>query len=163
MNEEFIEDNHIDDHVDEEIINCFNKEHKKSFFMFAGAGSGKTRSLVNLLNYLKIHKRDNLNLFSQKIAVITYTNAACDEILNRVDYDDIFQVQTIHSFLWECIKNFQIDIKEWVKNELAKDIEELQQKQSTAKSVASIAKTLNKLQNKNDRLKKLENIKKIFL
>ncbi|MFR7462863.1 MAG: AAA family ATPase [Clostridia bacterium] len=160
MNEEFIEDNHIDDHVDEEIINCFNKEHKKSFFMFAGAGSGKTRSLVNLLNYLKIHKRDNLNLFSQKIAVITYTNAACDEILNRVDYDDIFQVQTIHSFLWECIKNFQIDIKEWVKNELAKDIEELQQKQSTAKSVASIAKTLNKLQNKNDRLKKLENIKK---
>ena len=52
MNEEFIEDNHIDDHVDEEIINCFNKENEKSFFMFAGAGSGKTRSLVKMSEYI---------------------------------------------------------------------------------------------------------------
>ena len=28
MGEEFIEDNHIDDHVDDEIINCFNEENK---------------------------------------------------------------------------------------------------------------------------------------
>lgn len=160
MDGKVIEDNHIDDHVDEEIMNCFEKGNEKSFFMFAGAGSGKTRSLVNLLNYLKKNKRDRLNVFSQKIAVITYTNAACEEILNRVDYDEIFQVQTIHSFLWECIKNFQIDIKEWVKNELEKDIEELQQKKSTARTADSIAKIQNKLQNKNDRLRKLANIKK---
>lgn len=39
-------DNHIDDHVDEEIRECFSKEDPKCFFVFAGAGSGKTRSLI---------------------------------------------------------------------------------------------------------------------
>ncbi len=160
MKEVVIEDNHIDDHVDEEIINCFEKGNEKSFFLFAGAGSGKTRSLVNLLNYLKQNKSDRLNIYSKKIAVITYTNAACDEILDRVDYDDIFKVQTIHSFLWDCIKSFQIDIKKWIKNELEKDIEDLQQKQSKARSADSIIKIKSKLDNKNDRLKRLENIKK---
>ena len=38
-----ISDDHVDDHVDDEIRNCFMSEPPKSFFMFAGAGSGKTR------------------------------------------------------------------------------------------------------------------------
>lgn len=160
MGEEFIEDNHIDDHVDDEIINCFNEENKKSFFMFAGAGSGKTRSLVKLLSYLKDNRKEVLNIFSQKIAVITYTNAACDEILDRVDYDDVFQVQTIHSFLWECIKSFQIDIKKWIKNEVENEINELQQKCSNARTADSAAKIQDKLENKRERLKRIESIKK---
>lgn len=160
MGEEFIEDNHIDDHVDDEIINCFNEENKKSFFMFAGAGSGKTRSLVKLLSYLKDNRKEVLNNFSQKIAVITYTNAACDEILDRVDYDDVFQVQTIHSFLWECIKSFQIDIKKWIKNEVENEINELQQKCSNARTADSAAKIQDKLENKRERLKRIESIKK---
>lgn len=160
MGEEFIEDNHIDDHVDDEIINCFNEENKKSFFMFAGAGSGKTRSLVKLLSYLKDNRKEVLNNFSQKIAVITYTNAACDEILDRVDYDDVFQVQTIHSFLWECIKSFQIDIKKWIKNEIENEINELQQKCSNARTADSAAKIQDKLENKRERLKRIESIKK---
>ena len=57
MVEEFINDNHVDDHVDTEIINCINEKNRKSFFMFAGAGSGKTRSLVNLMNYLKDNEK----------------------------------------------------------------------------------------------------------
>ncbi len=36
-----ISDDHVDDHVDDEIRNCFMSEPPKSFFMFAGAGSGK--------------------------------------------------------------------------------------------------------------------------
>ena len=162
MGEEFIEDNHIDDHVDDEIINCFDEKHKKSFFLFAGAGSGKTRSLVKLLSYLKDSKKEALNNFSQKIAVITYTNAACDEILDRVDYDNIFQVQTIHSFLWECIKSFQIDIKKWIKNEVENEINELQQKYSNARTADSVVRIQDKLENKRERLKKLENIKKFL-
>jgi DNA helicase-2/ATP-dependent DNA helicase PcrA len=162
MGEEFIEDNYIDDHVDDEIINCFDEEHKKSFFMFAGAGSGKTRSLVKLLSYLKDNKKEELNNFSKKIAVITYTNAACDEILDRVDYDDIFQVQTIHSFLWECIKSFQVDIKKWIKNEVENEINELQQKYSNTRNANFAMRVQDKLDNKKERLKKLENIKKFF-
>ena len=45
--EEEYTDNHIDDHVDKEIRNCFLEKPYKNFFVFAGAGSGKTRSLVN--------------------------------------------------------------------------------------------------------------------
>ena len=40
---EQIEDNHVDDHVDDEIINCLDLEKPKSFFLFAGAGVGKNK------------------------------------------------------------------------------------------------------------------------
>lgn len=160
MVEEFINDNHVDDHVDTEIINCINEKNRKSFFMFAGAGSGKTRSLVNLMNYLKDNEKERLNILSQKIAVITYTNAACYEILSRVDYDKIFQVQTIHSFLWECIKNFQIDIKKWMKNEIEDEIKELQEKYSCARNKQKILKIQNKLDNQKERLREIDSIGK---
>ena len=52
---------------------------------------------------------------TRKIAVITYTNAACDEIKHRIDYDSIFAVSTIHSFAWTLIQFFQNDIRDWLK------------------------------------------------
>lgn len=39
-----IDDDHIDDSVDEQIKACLTLKNHKSFFLFAGAGSGKTRS-----------------------------------------------------------------------------------------------------------------------
>ena len=42
-------DNCLDDKVDEELLACLNLQNPKSFFLFAGAGSGKTRSLVKVL------------------------------------------------------------------------------------------------------------------
>ena len=45
-------DDHIDDHVDKEIQECFSKENPKCFFLFAGAGSGKTKSLIDTLTFL---------------------------------------------------------------------------------------------------------------
>ncbi|EAD9527638.1 ATP-dependent helicase, partial [Listeria monocytogenes] len=73
-------DNHIDDHVDEEIKTCFDIDAPKSFFTFAGAGSGKTRSLVNTLKYIDDKYRDYFINHSRRVAVMTYTNAASDEI-----------------------------------------------------------------------------------
>jgi DNA helicase-2/ATP-dependent DNA helicase PcrA len=120
-----IDNNHIDDHVDVEIKACFNKDNPKSFFTFAGAGSGKTRSLVNTLSFLNNSIGSELAAYSKQIAVITYTNAACNEILRRVDYKHIFSVSTIHSFLWEPIKNHQHDIKEMVKKNIVSEINEV--------------------------------------
>jgi len=77
-------DNHIDDDVDEKIENCFNPNTPKSFFTFAGAGSGKTRSLIKALAFLERQIGSDLSAYSKQIAVITYTNAACDEILRRM-------------------------------------------------------------------------------
>ena len=48
-----VEVDNLDAHVDEEEIrNCLSLEQPKSFFLFAGAGSGKTRSLVNAVDFV---------------------------------------------------------------------------------------------------------------
>ena len=125
-----LSDNHIDDHVDAEIKMCFSKDNSKSFFMFAGAGSGKTRSLINALSFLDKEMGTKLSAHSKQVAVITYTNAACDEISERLQYNPVFAVSTIHSFVWELIKNHQSDIKLWVIESLKQEISELNEKQT---------------------------------
>lgn len=155
-------DNHIDDHVDEEIKQCFNNENRKSFFVFAGAGSGKTRSLVYTLKYLEDSLAEKLDNNAQKIAVITYTNAACDEILRRIEYNTIFSVQTIHSFLWELIKGMQYDIKKWIKNNLIEEISELEEQQSKGRMGITYEKRANKIENKRRRLEEIENVHKFI-
>ena len=98
-----------------EIYECIKNLHNlKSFFLFAGAGSGKTHSLVKILQKYKKDYSQNLRFSNKQIAIITYTNAACDEIKDRLDYDDTFLVSTIHSFVWDLIKPYQKDIKRWV-------------------------------------------------
>jgi DNA helicase-2/ATP-dependent DNA helicase PcrA len=115
QNDAIIDDDHVGDHVDDEIHSYLNLNEPKSFFLFAGAGSGKTRSLVNALLKVRQKSGQSLRLKSQRIAVITYTNAACDEIKSRIDYDPLFSVSTIHSFVWDLIKSHQTDIKQWLK------------------------------------------------
>src|ERR1700734_631712 len=104
----------LDDHVDGELASYLSLEKPTSFFLFAGAGSGKTRSLVNALNYLAKTYRDTLRLRGRQVAVITYTNAACDEITRRTEYDSLFVVRTIHSFAWTQIQGFNADIRIWL-------------------------------------------------
>ncbi|MEO1523464.1 MAG: UvrD-helicase domain-containing protein, partial [Cyanobacteria bacterium J06633_2] len=71
------------DSVDDEIYSCLDLDSPKSFFLFAGAGSGKTRSLVEVLKRFRQNSIHRLRRNGQKVAVITYTNAACDEIKRR--------------------------------------------------------------------------------
>ena len=42
-----------------------------------------------------------MRLHGKQLAVITYTNAACDEITRRLDFDSLVIVKTIHSFVWD--------------------------------------------------------------
>lgn len=119
--------NDIDDSVDDEIQACLNLDAPKSFFLYAGAGSGKTRSLVNAINKLRKTDRERLILNGQCIAVITYTNAACDEIKKRLEFDPLVEVSTIHSFAWSLIGGFNSDIKSWLRINLANEINELQE------------------------------------
>jgi DNA helicase-2/ATP-dependent DNA helicase PcrA len=148
-------DNHVDDHVDEKI-KTYIKE-KKNFFMFAGAGSGKTRSLVNALKFIATKQGSSLMLKSKQVAVITYTKAACDEIMRRVGYNPLFAVSTIHSFLWELIKPFQKDIKIWVKGELEANIDELLTKQNNPRRRKDYSDDITK---KQKRLASLDKISK---
>jgi len=62
----------IDDVVDDEIAKCLDLSAPISFFLFAGAGSGKTRSLVTALRYVQERLSAQLRSRGQRVAVITY-------------------------------------------------------------------------------------------
>ena len=158
INSEELSDNQRDDHVDNEIKLCFSKDSPKSFFVFAGAGSGKTRSLINALSYLNKEVGEQFSIYSKKIAVITYTNAACDEISQRLQYKPIFAVSTIHSFLWDLIKNYQTDIKSWVIESIKEEISILVEKQSTGRGGNAAIKRQKDIEKKTERLKKIQTI-----
>ncbi|MBY0572668.1 MAG: UvrD-helicase domain-containing protein [Undibacterium sp.] len=119
-------ENGIDDGVDNQIYACLNLTEPKSFFLYAGAGSGKTRSLVNAIDRVRKEYRRQLLLKGQRIAVITYTNAACDEIKKRLEFDPLVEVSTIHSFAWSLIGGYDTDIRDWLRVNLAAEISELQ-------------------------------------
>ncbi|CAN6959494.1 UvrD-helicase domain-containing protein [Psychrobacter okhotskensis] len=115
-------------------------ESNSSFLLFAGAGSGKTRTLVNLLQQIKKTKKDEMLIRGQKVAVITYTNAACDEIQHRLKHDSLFTVSTIHSFAWELIKPFTEDIRIWKRTKLEAQVLKLEDKVTNARKDATKAK-----------------------
>ena len=148
--------------VDEEIYNCLNLDNPQSFFLFAGAGSGKTRSLVEVLKRFRTENIARLRRNAQKVAIITYTNAACDEIKSRIEFDSAFHVSTIHSFAWELINPYINDIRSWLKNSLKKDIAELNEKQSKAKNqnTKTYIDRDSKIESKTKRLLGLPSIRK---
>lgn len=158
--EDYYIDDHVDDHVDREIESCFSASSPNNFFVFAGAGSGKTRSLINTLNFLDKEQGEKLLMKGKQIAVITYTNAACDEISRRLQYKSIFSVSTIHSFLWELIKNYQVDIKTWIMESVQKEIEELKQKQAKTSRGKAGEKRAENIKKKTERLAKIRSIQK---
>ena len=69
-------------------------EAKESYILVNScAGSGKTRCLVHRLQYLL-----NIGVAPSKIVVITFTNAAAEEILERIARPAGLFVGTIHSY-----------------------------------------------------------------
>jgi DNA helicase-2/ATP-dependent DNA helicase PcrA len=150
----------LDAHVDEEIRHCLSLEKPKSFFLFAGAGSGKTRSLVNALDYIRSNYGTTLRRRAQRVAVITYTKAARDEIIRRTQFDPLIAVSTIHSFAWTLIDGFNHDIREWLRVELKNDIVELTEKERKGrKNTQASADRLADITSKQRRLDRLESIR----
>jgi len=149
----------MDDHVDLELANYLNPDVPRSFFLFAGAGSGKTRSLVNALSHIRKTHGRTLAYRGQKVGVITYTNAACDEITRRLDFNQLFYVSTIHSFAWELIQDFHHDIREWLRRNLAEEIAKLHEEEAKGRAgtKASITR-LAQIESKTRRLTRLDSI-----
>lgn len=123
-----------DNNIDLQLKECVSNEKRKSFFLFAGAGSGKTYSLVKLLENIQNVWGNKLMREHRQVAVITYTNAATDEIMRRIDYNPLFHVSTIHSFVWDSIKTYQKDIKARYLKRLQANIYELQAKIDATKN-----------------------------
>lgn len=75
-----------------------------NFLLSGGAGSGKTYSLVEVIQEVAIEYP------LAEIVCITYTNAAAKEIKNRASIKHL-KVSTIHDFLWDMIGRFQKEAK----------------------------------------------------
>lgn len=93
-----------------EVYGCL--ERKESFLVEAGAGAGKTYTLVKALHFLMDRYQHILPQRHQKIACITFTNVAKDEIDARTDRSPLIYSNTIHAFCWSLISGFQRQLRE---------------------------------------------------
>jgi DNA helicase-2/ATP-dependent DNA helicase PcrA len=152
---------HLGRNVDDEILEYLNLDSPRSFLLFAGAGSGKTRTLVNVLDAFKKKYAAELILRGQKVAIITFTNAACEEIKHRLKYDPLFNVSTIHSFSWDLIKPFSEDIKGWLEVDLKNKIDFLSKKIEKARNKQGKTALLDasKLSSASKRLERLKGVR----
>lgn len=123
--------NERDAGVIDEIVGYVTSMPPRSFFLFAGAGSGKTRTLVAVLRKItgigtlpaqgeptpaaddaSFRFARELRARAQTIRVITYTKNAALVVTGRLGTNDLTQVATIHSFCWDLIAGFDDDIRE---------------------------------------------------
>lgn len=92
--------------MDQELTQIMKHIHEgHNFLLSGGAGSGKTFTLVQVIKQIIIERPTSL------VACVTYTNAAVREIESRVNHDNL-RVSTIHDFLWNCISNFQKELRD---------------------------------------------------
>lgn len=87
----------------QEALKCI--EDKKNFILTGGAGSGKTYSLISLIEEI------GEKYPAKSIICITYTNNAVAEIRSRITNNRL-HVSTIHEFIWSMISKYQNEIKE---------------------------------------------------
>lgn len=140
-----------DHSVDAGIRECLSIGSGKSFITFAGAGSGKTYSLKEALEFLKAQYSDDFSRQGKQIAVVTFTNNAANEIKDRIKQNSIFLVSTIHSFCWAAIEGFNEDIRKWYQKKIPTDlaeIEDLERRGRAGKTSDARKRTIIRLKEK---------------
>lgn len=95
----------IEDNINKKIFSCI--DNNKCFIFNAGAGSGKTYSLIKSLKHLVAQKGEALRYHNNAIICITYTNVAAEEIKQRLGNSSLVKVSTIHERLWDIIQSYQ--------------------------------------------------------
>lgn len=84
------------------------------FRLEAGAGAGKTYSLVKALKRLISTQGTSLLQRGQRVACITFTEVARDEIARDIEMHPAILVETIHAFSWAFMMPFQSALRELV-------------------------------------------------
>jgi DNA helicase-2/ATP-dependent DNA helicase PcrA len=114
--------------ADKELKDCLAAPERRSFVMVAGAGSGKTTSLIKALAAIISVHGAGLKARRQRVACITYTDIAAQEIWGDVGNNPLVHVSTIHSFMWMLLRPFQSDLRKWVVSRIEEKIGELHEK-----------------------------------
>ncbi len=117
-----------DTQADIELKECLSVAERRSFVMVAGAGSGKTTSLIKALSAIIDLHGPSLKSRRQRIACITYTEIAAQEIWADVGNNPVTHVSTIHSFMWMLVRPFQSDIRKWAASRIQEKIGEIGEK-----------------------------------
>jgi DNA helicase-2/ATP-dependent DNA helicase PcrA len=78
-----------------------------SFVFEAGAGAGKTYSLIAALRYILKDRKRDLQRKHQQVACVTYTNVARDMITAQTDGDPAIYCDTTHALAWMLVSPFQ--------------------------------------------------------
>ena len=99
----------------------------EGFCFDAGAGAGKTYALQKSIEHILKIEGENLKQNNQKILCITYTNAAKDEILERIGRNSSVVISTIHEFLWGFIAIQQELLMIEHEGKIKKELEEIKQ------------------------------------
>lgn len=86
----------------------------RSFRLEAGAGAGKTYSLVAALKRMIAERGSELMQRGQKVACITYTEVARDEIAREVEQHPAILVETIHAFSWDFLRQYQKALRDLI-------------------------------------------------
>ena len=100
------------DELDALIIESL--KNGENFRVEAGAGAGKTYSLMKVIDWIEKEKHKQFAKKGQHIACITYTNAAVDVIKERLKSENFIQPCTIHTFAWGLMRQFQSSLKKTV-------------------------------------------------
>ncbi|MEF2071037.1 UvrD-helicase domain-containing protein [Consotaella aegiceratis] len=87
-----------------------------NFRLEAGAGAGKTYSLVAALRNIIAEKGQALMHAGQHVACITYTEVARKEIASEIEEHPAILVDTVHGFGWSFISRFQKTLLELIAN-----------------------------------------------
>lgn len=112
--------------ADHEVRRILAAPEIPAFTMIAGAGSGKTTSLIKALHHVISTRGADLLANRQQVACITYTEIARQEIEDELVGNPIAHVSTIHSFLWTLVEPFQEDIRRWLGEHGELDVVKLQ-------------------------------------
>lgn len=98
--------------VQAKIETCLDEG--RSFRLEAGAGAGKTYSLIAALKRVIADRGTELMQSGRKIACITYTEVAREEIAREVELHPAVLVETIHAFSWAFLRQYQKALRELV-------------------------------------------------
>lgn len=125
------------------IDNIYPKlKNKINFVLQGGAGSGKTETLKQVIEYISEKYPE------KKILCITHTNNAVAELKSRVQNANKFEISTIHSFLNKLIKHYKKNIKKNIfQLFILKNVEDKAEYKIYQKVYESYLKLLFKIEN----------------
>jgi DNA helicase-2/ATP-dependent DNA helicase PcrA len=145
--------------ADASIRDCIDKG--QNFFVIAGAGSGKTSSLLTALEVIRELHGKRLRRDGQKVVCVTYTKRAVAVIEERLRFDDLYLVSTLHSFLWGEVKQFVPDIRQvLIDDVLPEHITKQREKdKGKSKAAAEARARAERLEQERETLKEVQSFK----